>query len=80
MKNVLGRNKIDATSGEKSTYSFEDLSVRATYVRLVSIPVYGTQIKGRLLQQEEFSYEQGEEGQSPTAVKAKTINNFDREH
>ena len=78
-KNALGRNKIDATSGEKSTYSFEDLSVRATYVRLVS-PVYGTQIKGRLLQQEEFSYEQGEEGQSPTAVKAKTINNFDREH
>lgn len=78
-KNALGRNKIDAISGEKSTYSFEDLSIRATYVRLVS-PVYGTQIKGRLLQQEEFSYEQGEEGQSPTAVKAKTINNFDREH
>lgn len=78
-KNALGRNKVDATSGEKSVYSFDDLAVRTTYVRLVS-PVYGTEIKGRLLQQEEFSYSEGSEGQSPTAEKANTMNNFDREY
>jgi len=79
-KKALGRNSPDdATSNQKSTYSLDDLSIRTSYVRLVS-PVYGTEIKGRLLQQDDFIYSSDEDGNSPVAVKAKDMNNLQREY
>ena len=79
-KKALGKNSPDdATSNQKSTYSLDDLSIRTSYVRLVS-PVYGTEIKGRLLQQDDFTYSSDEDGNSPVAVKAKDMNNLQREY